>query len=202
MAAEKEHFVVRGTVKDAAGTPVSNVKVFAVDSDQGFFEDHNDDLLGGEWVKPDGSFEISFSSEQFGEAVVEGNVDLYFVVRNSRGEIIARTEPVKGVRSGGKSDGHFDIVLDALEKKPGPEQDPYLRNMDRTLAAFAGLGDVAAVSNNDFARVFSLLTSSINAWVVYTRDNSWREIGYDGPQVPLRPRDLDHKHHLAWEAQK
>lgn len=38
-------FTVRGIVTDAAGKAVSNVKVFAFDSDQGLFEDHNDDLL-------------------------------------------------------------------------------------------------------------------------------------------------------------
>ena len=195
----EELFVVRGTVKDSAGNPVTKVKVFALDSDQGLFEDHNDDLLGSDWVKPDGTFEISFSPALFKEAVVEGDVDLYFVVRNSRGEIVTRTEPRRGLDLQ-KGDAPFEITVSSTEKNAGSAEDPYLRNMDRTLAAFAGLGDVATVSNSDFARVFSLLNSSINAWVVYTRENAWRYIGYDGPQVPLRPRGSEHAHKLEWEA--
>ena len=194
-------FTVRGTVTDAAGEAAGNVKVFAIDSDQGLFEDHNDDLLGSAWTGPDGTFEISFSSEQFGEAVVEGDVDLYFVVRNSKGEIIARFEPDKGFKPGKKS-GPVEIKIASHEKDPGPSDDPYLRNMDRTLAAFASIGDVAAINNNDFARVFALLNRSLNAWIVYTRENSWNEIRYDGPQVPARPRENMHKHELEWEARK
>lgn len=185
-------------MKDAAGNPINNVKVFALDSDQGLFEDHNDDLLGAEWVKPDGTFQISFSAPQFREAVVEGNVDIYFVVRNSKGEILARTEPKKGLKISEKTE-QFEIIVDSLEKTPGAPEDPILHNTDRTMSAFANLGDVAAINNNDFARVFSLLNRSLNAWVVYTRENAWREIGYDGPQVPLRPRDTAHKHRLGWE---
>ena len=194
-------FTVRGIVTDAAGKPVGNVKVFALDSDQGLFEDHNDDLLGSAWTRPDGTFEISFSSEEFGEGLVEGDLDIYFVVRNSKGEAIARFEPEKDLKPGDKSD-LFEIKIGLLEKDSGPSEDLYLRNMDRTLAAFASIGDVAAVNNNDFARVFGLLDRSLNAWVVYTRENSWNEIRYDGPQVPSRPKEIMHKHELEWEARK
>ena len=194
-------FAVKGIVRDAAGKPVGNVKVFALDSDQGLFEDHNDDLLGAEWVKPDGTFEISFSASQFREAVVEGNVDIYFAVRNTKGEIIARTSPSDSLNSGTKS-GRFEITIESLEKNAGLPEDPYLRNTDRTMNAFASLGDVAAVSNGDFARIFSLLSTSMNAWLNYTRENTWHEIRYDGPQVPARPRDSAHKHALSWEAQE
>jgi hypothetical protein len=193
-------FSVSGVVIDVDGKLVSGVKVFAVDSDQGLFEDHNDDLLGAAWTKPDGTFDISFSSDQFGEAL-EGNVDIYFVVRNQRGDVIARFEPKLELRPGGKSE-KIEIKVRSLEEDPGVVQDPYLRNMDRTLAAFASIGDVAAITNNDFARVFALLNRSLNAWVVYTRENSWNEIRYDGPQVPARPRDADHKHELGWEARR
>lgn len=191
-------FTVRGTVKDSEGNPVTGVKVFAIDSDQGLFEDHNDDLLGAKWVAPDGRFEISFSSGLFKEAVVEGKVDLYFIVRNSKGEVIARTEPSRGLDLENNNEP-FEITVESFEKKPGPPEDPYTRNMDRTLAAFASIGDVATVPNSEFARVFALLNRSINAWVVYTQEKSWRRIGYDGPQLPYRPRDSEHSHKLSWE---
>ncbi|HEX2013807.1 MAG TPA: hypothetical protein VLA68_01140 [Nitrososphaera sp.] len=191
-------FTVKGIVKGSAGNPVSDVKVFALDSDQGLFEDHNDDLLGAAWTKPDGTFEISVSSDHFRERLVEGNPDIYFVVRNSEGEIISRTEPQGGFDPKQKHEP-FEILVESAEKKPGSPEDPYSRVMDRTLSAFASLGEVATINNSDFARVFSLLNRSLNAWVVYTREKAWREIGYDGPQVPLRPRDTEHKHKLEWE---
>ena len=194
------NFSVSGIVRDLDGKPVSDVKVFAIDSDQGLFEDHNDDLLGAAWTKADGTFDIAFSSDQFGETL-EGNVDIYFAVRNSDGEEIARFEPDLKFGPGNKSEG-IAIEIKSPKKDAGSVQDPYLRNMDRTLAAFASIGDVAAITNNDFARVFALLNRSLNAWVVYTRENSWNEIRYDGPQVPARPRDTDHKHELGWEARK
>ena len=191
-------FTLKGTVKDPAGRPIGNVKVFAIDSDQGFFEDHNDDLLGASWVKPDGSFEISFSDSQFKESIVEGKVDLYFVVRNSRGEEIGRTDPSGGF----EADKNIEIVIKSVVKDAIAGEDLYSHNIDRTMAAFAGLGDVATINNSDATRIFSLLDRSINSWVVYTRENEWKRIGYDGPQVPERPRAVEHRHRLEWEAEK
>ncbi len=196
-------FTVRGSVKDSGGSPISGVKVFAMDSDEAFFEDHNDDMLGSAWTGSDGKFEISFSSAMFSETVLERNPDIYFVVRNSKGEIIHRTETRRGAKLGrGQNETTFDMVLDSLEKKPEPPTDPYARNIDRTIAAFAGLGDVATINNSDFVRIHSLLNRSIDAWVTYTRENTWAEIGYDGPQVPRHPRDTPHRHELEWEAAK
>ncbi len=196
-------FTIKGSVRSTAGNPVEGVKVFAMDSDQQFFEDHNDDMLGASWAKANGTFEISFGSEQFKENMFEqfkenmfeGKPDIYLIVRNSKGEVIHRTETKKGPS--------FNIVLDSLEKKPEPAaEDPYANNQQRILSAFANMGDIATINNSDIARTFSLLNSSINAWAIYTRESTWEEIGYDGPQVPLHPRDTPHKHILEWEANK
>lgn len=187
-------FTIKGSVKDTEGKPIRDVKVFAMDSDQQFFEDHNDDMLGAAWVKPNGTFEISFKSEQFSENVFEGKPDIYLIVRNSKGELIYRTETTH--------DTSFTIVLDSLEKKPEPPQDLYGNNPDRILSAFATIGDIATINNSDFARTSALLASSINAWAVYTQERRWREIGYDGPQVPVRPKKISHSHTLDWELKK
>ncbi len=197
-------FAVRGSVKDSGGSPVRGVKVFAMDSDQAFFEDYNDDLLGSTWVGSDGKFAISFSAAEFTEGLAERNPDIYFVVRNSKGEVIHRTEPNRGAKLGGAQNDvpSFDIVLDSLERPAGTATDPYSRNIDRTLSAFGSLGDVATVNNSDFVRIHSLLNRSIDAWVTYTRENTWEAIRYDGPQVPLHPRATPHKHELNWEVEK
>ncbi len=196
-------FTVRCSVRDSGGSPVSGVKVFAMDSDEAFFEDYNDDLVGSAWTGSDGRFEITFSSAQFSEGLVEGNPDIYLVVRNSRGELIHRTETNRGAKLGrDQNDTAFDIVLDSLEKKPEPATDPYARNIDRTMSAFASLGEVATINNSDFLRIHSLLNRSLEAWVTYTRENTWEDIGYDGPQVPQHPRATPHRHELEWERTK
>jgi len=77
--------------------------------------------------------------------------------------------------------------------------DPYLENNNKVLAAFAQLGDVAQLTLPDINRNFALLTSSINAWTLYTQEGMWRTIRYDGPQVPRYPWREDHIHKLSWE---
>jgi hypothetical protein len=192
------NFPIKGLIKDKNNIPINGVKIFAMDSDQQFFEDHNDDLLGAAWVKQDGSFEISFSSAEFSESPFEGKPDIYFVIRNSSGEVIHTTEIHRGIKLN-TDNSPFEIVLDALEKPNYPE-DRNLPNQDRILSAFGSLGDTASININEIGRTFSLLNSSINAWMIYTQPSTWKEIGYDGPQVPVRPRDEPHKHKLSWEA--
>jgi len=192
------NFTIKGTVKTRYGDPINGVKVFAMDSDQQFFEDHSDDLLGAAWVKTDGTFEISFTSLEFNENMLEGSPDIYLVIRNSKGEIIHMTETKRGTKLDSPSPV-FELVLDSLEKL-SPSEEPTLPNQDRITSAFASLGDTTNININEIGRTFSLLNSSINAWTIYTQPSSWKEIGYDGPQVPTHPRSVPHKHELSWEA--
>ena len=159
-------YVIKGSLKDTKGQPVANVKVQAMDSDQQWFEDRNDDIIDSVWVKPDGTFEIPFDSKQFQEGWLEGNPDLYLIVRNSLGEIIHTTEIRKGVR---------------------PSDNPYSENGARLIAAFTRLGDAADIRASDLARNVRLLTSAVSAWSLYTREEMWKKIKYDGSQVPKYP---------------
>jgi hypothetical protein len=78
--------------------------------------------------------------------------------------------------------------------------DPFQGNNDRVIAAFTRLGDVVQLVPGDIHRNFALLVSSINAWTLYTREDMWRKIEYDGPQVPRYPWRVDgHSHKLSWE---
>lgn len=185
-------FTIGGTIKNSKGKPAQNLKVFAMDSDQQFFEDHNDDMLGAAWVKANGTFEISFKDDEFQDNILEGQPEIYLIIRNSKGEMIHRTETRK-------NESKFEIRLESLEKKSEPPGDPYARNLNRVFAAFGSLGDIVTVNSNEFTRNFALLNSTINAWANYTRENIWAEIGYDGPQVPLHPRNTPHEHKLEWE---
>ena len=177
-------YVIRGTVKDTNGTALKNVKVQALDADQQWFEDRNDDILGNVWVKLDGTFEIPFDSKRFQDGWVEGNPDIYLLVRNSAGEIIYQTEIRRGVKPSDAKNLTFDLILGPLEKRIQPPGDPYSQNNARLLSSFSRLGDVVDIRVGDTERTLKLLTSAVNAWSLYTREETWKNIGYDGPQVP------------------
>jgi hypothetical protein len=203
-----------------------------MDSDQELFQDHNDDLIAIVPVNDsDGTFQITFDSGSFKDGWLEGSPDLYLIIRDGLdGTIICKTEVRRGVKIG-SPELNFDIVLNVEGMAPSPLSpsslfssatslssscgcysphsssshiaDPYSENNNRVLAAFSQLGDVAQLTLADINRNFALLISSINAWTLYTQENMWKKIRYDGPQVPRYPwREKDHKHTLSWEQDK
>jgi hypothetical protein len=196
-------YILKGTLKDSERKPITRVKIQAMDSDQMWFEDRNDDIIDSKWINDDGTFEISFDNQQFQEAGwLERKPDIYLIVRNSIGQIIHTTEIRRGVDASDIQNLTFDITLNSLEKLPAQPlpPDPYLSNNERVIAAFARLGDVSEFQLNDIIRIFRLLNSSINAWSLYTTEYMWSTIGYDGPQVPRYPwRQEGHSHKLSWE---
>ena len=196
-------YILKGTIKDYEGKAVSHVKVQAMDSDQKWFEDRNDDILDSKWVNDDGTFEISFDNQQFQDkGPLEGKPDIYLILRNSIGQIIHTTEIRRGVDPSDIQNLTFNITLNSLEKLPAQPlpPDPYLSNNERVIAAFGRLGDVSEFQLNDIIRIFRLLNSSITAWSLYTTEYMWSIIGYDGPQVPRYPwREQGHSHRLSWE---
>jgi hypothetical protein len=205
----EESYTIKGSVKYPNGEPVRGVKIQAMDSDQEVFQDHNDDIIAISSVNDsDGRFEITFDSKPFKDGWLEGRPDLYLIVRNALdGRVVYKTEIRKGVEQN-SSDLVFDITLNSIEEyidnlaknNNNVLHDPFQGNNERVIAAFARLGDVVQFVPGDIHRNFALLLSSINAWAFYTREDMWRKIGYDGPQVPRYPwRDYGHSHKLSWE---
>ncbi|MBI1828289.1 MAG: hypothetical protein HY222_03870 [Thaumarchaeota archaeon] len=133
-------YVIKGSIKDTNGNAIKNIKIQAMDSDQEFFEDRNDDILGNVWGNNDGTFEISFDKTQFQNGWLEGNPDIYLMIRNLLGEVIYTTETRRGVKSSDKKNLTFDIVLDSLEKKITFPDDPYSSNMNKLQDHFKRLG--------------------------------------------------------------
>jgi hypothetical protein len=181
-----------------------------MDSDKQFFEDHNDDLLGSTWMKPDGSFEITFDDLTFSDNWLEKSPEIYILIRNETGQIIHQTEILK-IEGIDKNKEQIEIPitinLDSIDGKIGllntSSNDIYANNSQRILSAFSSLGDVVTLNNSNAARNFQLLSSSINAWLIYANELSWKRIGYDGPQVPEYPSKLPgHSHRLTWEEEK
>jgi hypothetical protein len=205
----EEIYEIKGSVKYPNGEPVKGIKIQAMDSDQEVFQDHNDDIIAMVSVNDsDGTFEITFDSKPFSDGWLEGHPDLYLMVRNAlTGQIVYKSEIRKGVKQNSPN-LVFDITLSSIEEEYVDDQvnnnstlfDPFQGNNDRVIAAFSRLGDVVQVVPGDINRNFALLLSSINAWVIYTREDTWRRIEYDGPQVPRYPwRDDGHSHKLSWE---
>lgn len=196
-------YVVKGRISSPTGEPVRDIYVQVVDSDQRFYEDHDDDVIATVKTKGDGSFEIPFDKKTFqdGSSWLEGNPDLYLIVRNQEGQIIHKTE-IRRVQPNDTPSLTFDIILGSLEKPVSPDPDPYDQNNNRVLAAFAAIGDNLELRTEDTLRNFALFSSSINGWTRYTHELTWKSIGYDGPQVPRYPWKQDHSHELAWEQKK
>lgn len=204
-------YSIKGKIIDLTSNPYNNkLKIQAMDSDKQFFEDHNDDLLGSAWTKPDKSFEITFDDLTFNDNWLEKSPEIYLLIRNENGQIIHKTEILK-IDSNGDNKELVEIPitinLDSIEPKIGlldtlTDDDIYFNNSQRILSAFSSLGDVVTLNNSNAARNFQLLSSSINAWLIYTNELSWKRIGYDGPQVPRYAyKTPDHSHRLTWEGE-
>ena len=200
-------YSIKGTIINL-GTHHNNLKIQAMDSDKQFFEDHNDDLLASTWTKSDGSFEITFDDLTFSDNWLEKSPEIYILIRNENGQIIHKTDILK-IENIDKNKDQIEIPitinLDSLDNKIGlllntSSNDIYANNSQRILSAFSSLGDVITLNNSNAARNFQLLSSSINAWLIYTNELSWKRIGYDGPQVPRYPfKSPGHSHKLTWE---
>ena len=198
------NFLIKGKIKSQLIDSFSDLKIQAMDDDQHWFEDRNDDLLGSSWANEDGSFEINFNDSSFQDTWLERKPEIYLIIRNKDGQIINRTLPTKIEKDNTKNttiEIDITVSIDSIQKNSELEDiDPYANNNNKILNAFSSLNDIYTLSNSDFIRNFRLLNSSINAWLVYAQEYSWKKIGYDGPQVPKYPRkDPKHNHILSWE---
>lgn len=199
-------YSIKGTIINLE-THHTSLKIQAMDSDKQFFEDHNDDLLGSTWMKPDGSFEITFDDLTFSDNWLEKSPEIYLLIRNENGQLIHKTDILKIESIDKNKEEQIEIPvtinLDSLDNKIellNTSNDIYANNNQRILTAFSSLGDVITLNNSNAARNFQLLSSSINAWLIYANELSWKRIGYDGPQVPKYPfKDPGHSHRLTWE---
>lgn len=196
-------YVINGKIKDDKGVPIGNLHLQAMDSDQQLFEDHNDDLLGSSTSNSDGTFEIPIDDSTFKDGWLDKNPEIYLIVRNEHGQVVQRTETIE-FESKESVNGTITIPADITinqkrQENNLPITNPYWSNQ-RILSAFSSIGDTITLNNSEFQRNFSLLISSINAWLIYTNDLIWNKIRYDGPQVPRNPSQvLNHSHKLSWE---
>jgi hypothetical protein len=202
-----------------ARKPLSGAKVLAYDHDPLFLRD---DLLGEALTDSDGSFRIEFDESKFAGvlAFLEGSPDVYLSVRDARDNVLLKTQVCKTLReikyhvkiSGEAADraavdvyaGNTRRMLAYLRDAGatmGLEQRvnlDMLRNPNlatdaqaRLRASTAGFSDAQA----NFNHLMALLDGVVN------RDLEERHlgtIGYDGPQVPPRPRREAHADAIEW----
>lgn len=199
-------YLIKGKIVNSNGKPINNLLIQAMDSDQKLFEDYNDDMLESSMTNPDGSFQISFDDSAFADSWIERKPEIYLILRNASGQIVHRTDTIKIEPDDNKTGTiniPIDITLDSLEKKTELTSMDLYWNNDRILAAFSSVGDTITFNNSDLQRNFTLLISSINAWLIYTNKVAWDKIRYDGPQVPRYPlQSPGHSHKLLWEEEK
>lgn len=87
---EGGEWTIRGkVVNKTTGEPVIGVKIEAFDKDM-----IEDDLLGWAFTNYKGEFEISYNESDFNKPLefLEGNPDIYLVIRNRIGKELSRTD--------------------------------------------------------------------------------------------------------------
>lgn len=197
-----ERYLIKGKIFDVNHIPLNDLKVQAMDSDQEWFEDRNDDLLGSSWSSSDGSFEITFDDSVYKDTILESEAKIYLIIRNKDGQVIHRTDKFH-MRKEEKEKRVIDVgnVYLKLDIEIGLGNfDPYSNNTNRILSAFSSLGDYVSLENTNIQRNLAILLSSVNAWLIYTSEPVWQQIKYDGPQVPRYPLKVpNHSHKLSWE---
>jgi hypothetical protein len=196
-------YQVFGLITNSDGKPASGILVQVMESDQGTFEDRNDDLLGSTWIKNDGKFSVGFNEVQFKERfnIFERGPDIYLKIRNNLGEIIHTTKVRRDVKKSQKTRLTFNISLDpkSFENRVKPKEDPFSDVMNRRIGSFSSFGQRADFTD-DLQRTFTLLLTTLNAWASYNNEASWRKIGYDGPLVQRYPWRTEHKpHKVKWK---
>ena len=197
-----EGYLIKGKIFDINQSPLNDLKVQVMDSDQEWFEDLNDDLLGSGWSSSDGSFEIIFDDIFYKDNILEREAKIYLIIRNKDGQVIHRTDKFQ-MKEEEKEKRVMDVGNIYLNQEIDIESatsDPYSNNTNRILSAFSSLGDYVSLENTNIQRNLTLLQSSVNAWLIYTSEPVWEQIKYDGPQVPRYPLKVEnHSHKLSWE---
>lgn len=209
-------FLIRGKLRTKDNKLAKGFKIEAFDSD-GLLRD---DLLGEAVTDSNGIFHIEFSDLQYNEFWMEGRPDVYLKIYNRNGKLLVKTKIEKT-----GSEIEYQIILGS--PRPAVEStDIYSDNVNRIVSMTGGVNDMLlreyqinlATLNSDripteikqrFQRflegheqrvknieTISALVDGLVSSQLETMNLS--RIGYDGPQVPLRPRREAHHHVIIW----
>ena len=184
-------FTITGRIRYENNQAAEGYTVQAFDKDPRIYL-HPDDRLGKAVTDNEGIFRITFTEDTFKDWL-EGNPDVYLVIRDRDGKILITTESKENITK--KMD--FQIKLGRTSANP-PEPDLYANNLERMIAALRNTGDATDLSKSDVRTIFELLLRTQSSWTIY-RDELSRLHGYDGIQVPKQPRKEEHNHITRWD---
>lgn len=100
--------MVRGTVHDENGEPLTGLLVTLFDQDRRY-----DDVLGAALTDAEGTFEITFGTREFREGKEPGP-DLYLTIKNVEGEMLYTSE--EAVRYDADRVAEFDVTIEQQEE--------------------------------------------------------------------------------------
>ena len=165
-----------------------------LDDDQHWFDDRINDLLGSSWTDNFGKFEISFTDDLFRESWLEGKPELFVVVRDESGKILYTTKTKSPSSPDDAENLSFDITI---KKESSFVDSPYDAANAKRTAAFTRIADSIDPADN-LQNSLGLLIQTLNAWLLYSNEDVWNLIKYDGPQTERYPWRSNHTHKLKW----
>ena len=184
-------YTITGRIRDESNQAAQGYIVQAFDKDPKIYL-HPDDRLGKAITDNEGTFRITFTEDAFKDWL-EGNPDIYLVIRNRTGKIAITTESKENVTK------KVDIQIKTGKTSPNPlEPDIYASNFERMIASLRNVGDAADLSKSDVRTIFELLLRTLSSWTIY-RDELSSLHGYDAIQVPKQPRREEHNHITRWD---
>jgi hypothetical protein len=184
-------YIITGRIRDENNQAAQGYVVQAFDKDPRIYL-HPDDRLGKAITDNVGAFRITFTEDAFKDWL-EGNPDIYLVIRDRTGKIVITTESKQNVTK------KVDFQIKLGKTSPNPlEPDIYANNFERMITALRNVGDAADLLKSDVRTIFELLLRTMSSWTIY-RDELSRLHGYDAIQVPEQPRREEHIHITRWD---
>ena len=174
----------------------NNLKFYVelMDDDQHWFDDRINDLLGSSWTDDSGKFYISFTDDLFRESWLEGKPELFIVVRDESGKVLHTTKTKSPSNPDDAENLSFEITI---KKENSFVDSPYDAANAKRIASFARIADSIDPADN-LQNSLGLMTQTLNAWLLYSNEDMWNLIQYDGPQTERYPWRSDHVHRLEW----
>ncbi len=185
------HYKITGRIRDESNLPAAGYIIQAFDKDIGIYP-HPDDRLGRAKTDEDGAFEIIFNRDAF-EDWFEASPEVYLTIRGRDGRVLINTDELAN------DTGIIDFQVKMGKSEINPlEPDLYAGNFTRMISAFKEVFDLESLSGSDVGTVVEVLSRAVGSWLLY-RDELARYAGYDGIQVPQRPRQTEHDHVTRWD---
>jgi hypothetical protein len=210
-------FILKGKVRDQANKLARGYHILAYDDDPL----SRDDFLGEVITDKNGLFLIEFDDTKFnGFLEFDGEPDVYLIIKNRQGAELVRTR-IKKTRK------EIEYQIRLVKNKPDANApDIYSGNLQRIFSMLGDVGDMfnrenqinlAAINSQrlpqdiknrfqqfaaghqdritNFQSFSAILDGIISS---YLEELNIGRIGYDGPQVPSRPRREVYSQAIIW----